>query len=877
MQSSEEDLEHAVDRLAFAILHEPDKRLVFVIGSGLSLPSVPGTAAMLDYFSREAGGFSKDLWADLRKRDPGTAYRSAARQLKQRRGDRGLASAIARAVLEAYQGQTPDSGDPVDDFWTLPESQRELAALIASIPAQQRGPVYTTNFDPLTEVALRREGIAVTAVAASANAPLPVDQIFDSLPVVHLHGYWQKSATLSTVAQLEHPRPGVEEMLHTQFRNALVVVLGYGGWNDSFSRAITKAVGDGRLAALETELLLMNHAHRDAGPGIFSELAGAAGVNEYYGIDASRLLSGTSRQLRQLQRSDRRAYAGWLAVPSLGEVEPAESAALVRFTEGAQPTWTDARSLPRLSATEEALAAYQRQASEVGDQVILLVGPTGEGKSLGLMQVGLTVMSREGSVGLLRLPGAQKMSPEWVAHLRSEAVETVLFVDEADLVFDDVVRSLEPNASRRIIWVMAMHSHYRERVEKVMQGTAAVRLVEFGDMTASDSLAIAASWVERGMLPERYADRSAQEVAAILTEAGTSVNGRSLFGAVLHLWMGDGLFDRVADLLTKLERASIRGRTFSWLLAAIAVVQEAWDPEEEFGSGMSLAALGSLCDLRSADVTSLIVAPLGREVGLSQVGDRVYVRHSAIAEAISEILEDRGELVSLVEELGKYGARMRMDRTYSRDESDCLYHLSSRYSDDPLLALAAARGAVNGAPNLLEPRVTYLATQRRRTHQEDAVAYASKIATQIHNYSDWRSTQRGFWVEYANCEAGLGHIDTAVGMAARSLTDMRGAFMGKEQLQYGLVNTAVFSRRLIHGSFGPAADLYRACLDLLTFIPSSQGILGAVRKHRRSSDSLVGLVSDFRIASLPFARQQDLVGEWKFQRMLSVMAEVAER
>jgi hypothetical protein len=251
----DESLDQAIDRVQYAISNEIDRRLIFVLGSGVSIPEIPSTEEMIAYFEAEVGAFSPDFRRQLAALDPPERYRTAALQAKQRRGDRGLAAAVRKAVLNAYRGGPNPSGDVIDSDWTLSSAQAALAKVVGHIPTQQLGPIFTTNFDPLTEVALRTKGLAVTAVATPATVAFPIDQIYGSLPIVHLHGYWQDSATLSTVAHLEKERQGVEEMLHAQFRNALVVVLGYGGWNDSFYRAFTRALRDGRFAALDAELV----------------------------------------------------------------------------------------------------------------------------------------------------------------------------------------------------------------------------------------------------------------------------------------------------------------------------------------------------------------------------------------------------------------------------------------------------------------------------------------------------------------------------------------------------------------------------------------------------------------------------------------------
>jgi hypothetical protein len=547
---------------------------------------------------------------------------------------------------------------------------------------------------------------------------------------------------------------------------------------------------------------------------------------------------------------------------------------LINFTEGAQPNWAVAKALPELHATRQALEELQSDTPNGDDDVVLvLAGPTGEGKSIGLRQLALRTMERfEGSTVLFREAGAPPLSSEWVDHLRSTSQQTFLFIDEGDLLIGDVFRHAgRAFTGTRIVWVLAIHSHYRESIARRSGHGVTISVTDYGGLPEPDLLDIADAWVRHDMLPDSFSKHPVREIADMIHDAGQSAVGRSLFGAVLHLWMGDGLFDRVSDLIRRLERSSIRGYTYSRLLACIAFVQLAWDPKgEEGGTGISLSALGSVCNLRSRDVSSLVIGPLGREVGLSQIGDQVYVRHPAIGAAIVADLRSSGEHLELAAMLGETGGRMRQEGHSSREEAACVYGLAAKLEGEE--SLAAARGIVQGAPLLLEARVTYMATQRRRKHPEDAVRYARILRGRMTDYRDWRSSERGFWVEYANAEAQLGHAVRAIGMAAKSLSDLNGSFISLDQLSYGLVNTANFSRRLSSRD-NAALELFLITMDLLTLVPGTERVMSAVVQHKRRKDSLVSLTNDFRLASLPFSRDVALPGEWKFQKLLSAMSE----
>ena len=62
--------------------------------------------------------------------------------------------------------------------------------------------------------------------------------------VIHLHGYWYGSDILHTGRQITQERPRLKAWLGALLRNKLVVVSGYGGWDDAFTEALMDVVRD---------------------------------------------------------------------------------------------------------------------------------------------------------------------------------------------------------------------------------------------------------------------------------------------------------------------------------------------------------------------------------------------------------------------------------------------------------------------------------------------------------------------------------------------------------------------------------------------------------------------------------------------------------
>lgn len=254
-----------LNRLAHA--HQNRRRLVFLVGAGLSLPptagapGVPGAGELV----RRVTGRLKESGADLPDPHP-LDYQEALELYRLHRGQRGLDELVREAVLEACIDGDPGmiAAARAGDFeacrrlereptaWALPPGVEALGRLIADCPDTFGTAVFTTNFDPLVEVAIRRaEGQCHTTFLAE-------DGRFsarhgDGCHVIHVHGLWSgEGFTAHTVAQLTRPRPQLRRDLERFLERSDLVVLGYGGWKDVFSEMVTSIIID---PAQRTEVL----------------------------------------------------------------------------------------------------------------------------------------------------------------------------------------------------------------------------------------------------------------------------------------------------------------------------------------------------------------------------------------------------------------------------------------------------------------------------------------------------------------------------------------------------------------------------------------------------------------------------------------------
>lgn len=245
------------------------RRHAFLFGSALTAPESPGSPGVLgvsgvvelvEEHYRCNYPHALDKLREHLANAP-NAYQAAFEHLAGRGNTDDANAIIRRAVLAAYQGA--DAGpDPRDrticeraeqnlEAWYLPSWLKAAGELLATSPAQFADVVLTTNFDPLIQVAIERSGGRARTSVLDQDGNIAQNHGSGS-HVIHLHGHWTATDTLHTQVQLSQPRPRLQESLQRLLEDKAVVVLGYGGWDDVFSKALSEVLGsyDGRIELL---------------------------------------------------------------------------------------------------------------------------------------------------------------------------------------------------------------------------------------------------------------------------------------------------------------------------------------------------------------------------------------------------------------------------------------------------------------------------------------------------------------------------------------------------------------------------------------------------------------------------------------------------
>ena len=244
-----------------------NQRAVFLVGSALtaplepSSPGVPGVDGVIQIIRNEFEGTEQAFELDRALEEHANRYQAAFTFLLGRRGQQAANEVIKRAVWKARKpiitsgtqavfyptSETSDEAcrslDSDYEGWVLTPGLAALGQLLADYPDRFGRSALTTYFDPLLEVAVGRSGGHYFRTVLHRDGNLSQTGGPGS-HVIHLHGYWYGSDTLHTPRQLNQPRPRLKASLASLIKDGILIVSGYGGWDDTFAEALMEVVLD---------------------------------------------------------------------------------------------------------------------------------------------------------------------------------------------------------------------------------------------------------------------------------------------------------------------------------------------------------------------------------------------------------------------------------------------------------------------------------------------------------------------------------------------------------------------------------------------------------------------------------------------------------
>ncbi|MEY0612507.1 SIR2 family protein, partial [Proteus terrae] len=103
--------------------------------------------------------------------------------------------------------------------------------------------IITTNFDTLIEEGFKQKKILFNGISIVSDSNIN-DNNNNLTNIIHIHGVWDRSDTMHTKSQLNNNREKIESSLKRILNENVIIVMGYGGWEDSFMRSISGVLND---------------------------------------------------------------------------------------------------------------------------------------------------------------------------------------------------------------------------------------------------------------------------------------------------------------------------------------------------------------------------------------------------------------------------------------------------------------------------------------------------------------------------------------------------------------------------------------------------------------------------------------------------------
>lgn len=795
------DLQH---RLRRACLEEYAKPLVLMLGAGVSAGAVPGTSEMVGFFEKSISGDpddASDFTAAVRPLEPERQYQAAARFLIERAGLPHLNRVVRGAVLRArsprlplelareYVGDEQRLKELEEDVggWALPQGLRAVGQILALIPPEVRGPVITTNFDPLVEISLRAAGFEPYPLPVDDDGSVAVPESTAVVqPVVHLHGYWRLGDTLHTGAQLTAPRHKLLGSLRQILSNSTCLVVGYGGWDDVLTSAILSIVREG--GQRELEVLWACHSS-DARMGAVSSAELPGRIQPYVSVDSNSLFLGVEQALQarigataRRRRTAPSASApalrstGWLNVDegfvATQQARSDDQRGALSYFDGRDPSWVDVASgrIPILEDAQRLITDLSEGSVEL--PAILLEGPTGEGKSTVARQAALELARTSRFQVLWAEPGGT-LDVTTLASSVYMSRRTFLFVDDADLRVREIAYLIgEIKRQQRDDLRLVLAARDTDWKRSLARSSATILRSdldtrELGGISRVDAARIVDAWSKFGSeglgnLNHIPSGRRAD----VLYQESLSAGSSALLGALLATRHGGEFTDHIRNLLARLQRVDLPGgRNLLEAYAIVCLLPRLGLPP------IHVDHLAMTLDVSSREAQVLAVARLGREAAASRHGTQVIPRHPRIAEAAVALMSEFG----LVEEdvLSSYVFKVVHNlRDQSWDPDVVKVAFCAQELESEAHAIAAIEAAVSADPTNLRLCSARIGVYRTFGHLSEALSYAGDAWGAIGGMSDTRIAMRRFVREWARCEGLNGNGRVSAGLCACVLLDL---------------------------------------------------------------------------------------------------------
>lgn len=851
--------------------------LAILAGSGLTSGSVPGVNEILNSVRNALDPLDRpDLDSKLKEaKDDSEKYQSAFTFLSLRQPPGVRDRLIQLATLKAYKGTTiRNHGDLTStklmeyeadtDHWSLPAGVAALGRIWAGLPTRLRGPILTTNFDPLCEIAIKRAGFAASPRIVDADGSFLADIRATDVPqVVHMHGYWRESTTLSMTSQLLLPRPALNGSLRALLSQYTLVVVGYGAWRDALTLQLSEIIKEQSARDLDVLWCFYgNHSElerRLANDETFAQMLLAPGNLQFYSeIDANIALPKIETALASfLDYSDsprlskgRGSLLGWRPVAPMEDPQSGQgaAAAALKFFDGRLPNWLDAASgmIPRRDIVYTMKNEFSALLVSRQSSITVLLGASGEGKTTALMQVALVLAAERRELVVLYGSDGRISSVDEILALPGD-VDHLLILDDAHRSIDRLrelsIRIQESGRLRLHLLVASRDSDWSSvgGFNFAWNRYVEMKVHRLRGINRPDASALVRAWEALG--PRALGSlvsvtgTEARITALMNAAAGEKEAEEGAFlGALLATRYGAGLVEHIRVLLLQLSDRPVHvlhSECDDSLLDAVALIAI---PHALGVRALDEEVLASAMGITAQELFGSVLLPLGDEAAISFSVSSVLVRHRLIAESVVDLAPQLGvDLEALVARLVT-AAVEAVDRLGPHRPAMKLAYLSQSLRE-PALSVAAARAAVAASPNRLSYRTSLSRALRMAREPLLAATECEQALVIVSGATDSATGTRPFFTEWGVAEGNLGNWARNAVLASIALQDMGGSNLSLERTTLVTLNCLALSfRRLYerHSDF-----VYLAGLSSVVEIADNLPLPSADKAWMREAEDFV--------------------------------------
>lgn len=770
--------------------------VAFLVGAPLSLKDgvgVPGVTEVLELIRDEIRGrVSKALprfETALNGKTGGDAYQEAMKWLGKNMGQDAINDVIKAAVLKARKTSAPEltKGDGNHADWNIPDGTANLGELVARESEQFIGPILTTNFDPLISMAVQKFGGQTGRQVLTADGTVHGANVDGICTVIHLHGFWRDSDTLHTQTQLTNPRPKLTKSLQRLLHGRTLIVAAYGGWDDVFTMALVDLMNDEQAPLDVIWCFWENDADRvkERYGKLFDKVKPAIIMNRFRafgGIDCHSIFGEILSEVRSPDPTMAAAsiaspLAGWelIGTAYLGAIEPLHPNEVVRYFDGATPTWRHAMcaDIPsRIDSSEISKRLTEVKHAKGGCSLQLIRAAGGEGKTTLLLQ-SAAAAANSGDWNVLWRPASRlPLSPEHICTL-DPTKDWLIVADDAENIVSDLseaARLLHEVGHSNVHFLLAARDtdwrHYNG--DSKPWGTWLKRHPDIllRELDDHDAAIIVGAWQKYGAEGLRYLTTlpgTDEQVAALLhavrEPAATRAEG-SFFGGLLAVRFGpDGLRDHVVTVLNRLKERQIKSgdHTLFDVLVYIAACHAVGIP------GVNESVLADMVNAPRDWIQTLIVKPLGEEAAAVSSAGYVMTRHSKVAAAILVAAEqDLGaDIAEIWSAIVQQTVKTGKDIVFGKWNSSIIHagpqlqrNLPQQFSEQRRkeIAVAAAKSAVLHQPTWLGCIVSLGKTYRSASDFSAAVKVFRDCLPSVRSKIDYKEIIRAFYYEWSVVE-----------------------------------------------------------------------------------------------------------------------------